>query len=115
MFQGRYHFQHRYRLQEEYLSYNCPSPLVFNTSLGTFNVNEWKIMFDPSIKEIYRYRKTLMDTRSHSFKLYKKRSRLLIRANTFSNRVIGNWNSLTEDIVYAPYLNAFKSRLYQFW
>ena len=50
-------------------------------------------------------------TCGHSLKLFKKRSRLKIRANTFSNRAVDNWNSLTEDIVNAPSLNAFKSRL----
>ena len=32
-------------------------------------------------------------------KLLKKKSCLLVRANSFSNRVEDNWNSLTEDIV----------------
>ena len=37
-------------------------------------------------------------TRGHSLKLFKKkRSRLLVRANSFSNRVVDSWNSLTED------------------
>ena len=54
-------------------------------------------------------------TRGHSLKLFKKRSRLKIRANTFSNRVVDNWNSLTEDIINAPSLNAFKSQLNRFW
>ena len=38
-----------------------------------------------------------------------------VRANRFSNRVVDNWNSLTEDIVNAPSLNGFKSRLNRFW
>ena len=54
-------------------------------------------------------------TRSHSLKLYKKRSRLMVRANCFSNRIVDTLNSLTEDIVKAPSLNAFKSRLNSFW
>ena len=54
-------------------------------------------------------------TRGHSLKLYKKRTRLKVRANSFSNRVVDNWNSLTEDIVNVPSLNAFKSRLNRFW
>ena len=39
--------------------------------------------------------------RGYSLKLYKKRARLKVRANSFSNRVVDNWNSLTEDIVNA--------------
>ena len=57
----------------------------------------------------------LAATHGHSLKLYKKRSRLMVRANCFSNRVVDTWNSLTEDIVNAPSLNAFKSRLNRFW
>ncbi len=54
-------------------------------------------------------------TRGHSKKLFKRRARLNVRVNMFSNRVTDTWNSLTEDIVTAPSLNAFKSRLNKFW
>ena len=37
-------------------------------------------------------------THGHSQKIFNKRFRLNIRAITFSNRVVDNWNSLTEDI-----------------
>ena len=50
-------------------------------------------------------------TRGHSLKLFKRRSRLQIRANFFSNRVVDVWNSLPEYVVQAPSLNCFKSRL----
>ena len=48
-------------------------------------------------------------TRGHSLKLFKRRSRLKIRENSFSNRVVDTWNSLPEQIVQAPYLNCFKT------
>ncbi|MEW8547072.1 MAG: reverse transcriptase family protein [Candidatus Thiodiazotropha sp.] len=54
-------------------------------------------------------------TRGHSLKLYKYRSRLNVRANSFSNRVVEPWNSLPESIVQAPSLNCFKSRLNKWW
>ena len=50
-------------------------------------------------------------TRGHSLKLFKRRSRLQIRANYFSNRVVDTWNSLPESVVQAPSLNCFKRRL----
>ena len=53
--------------------------------------------------------------RGHSLKMLKKRSHLQVRANSLSNRVVDSWNSLTEDIIIAPSLNAFKSRLNRFW
>ena len=54
-------------------------------------------------------------TRGHSLKLFKRRSRLKIRANSFSNRVVDVWNSLSEQVVQAPSLNCFKSRLNNWW
>ena len=50
-------------------------------------------------------------TRGHSLKLFKKGSRLNVRANYFSQRVVDQWNSLPECVATAPSLNAFKSRL----
>ena len=54
-------------------------------------------------------------TRGHSFKLHKKRSRLNVRANTFSNRVVNTWNNLPDTVVNAPSVNSFKSRLNKHW
>ena len=54
-------------------------------------------------------------TGSHSFKIYKKRFRLNIRGNYFSNRVVEQWNELPEHTVMAPTLNSFKSRLNKCW
>ena len=47
----------------------------------------------------------------HSFKLYKRRSRLVVRSNCFSNRVINAWNGLPESVVSAPSVNVFTKRL----
>ena len=44
-------------------------------------------------------------TRGHSLKLFKRRSRLKIRANRFGNRVVDTCNNLPEQIVQAPSLN----------
>ena len=54
-------------------------------------------------------------TRSNGLKLFKKRSRLNVRANVFSNRVVNAWNLLPSEVVLAPSLNSFKSRLNKFW
>ena len=48
-------------------------------------------------------------SRGHSLKLFKHRSRLKIRANRFSNRVVDAWNSLPESVVQAPSLNFSKA------
>ena len=54
-------------------------------------------------------------TRGHSLKLFKRKSRLQIRANFFSNLVGEVWNSLPESVVQTPSLNCFKSRLNKYW
>ena len=56
-----------------------------------------------------------ISTRSNGLKLFKKWSRLNVRANVFSNRVVNAWNLLPCEIVLAPSLNTFKSRLNKFW
>ena len=55
------------------------------------------------------------DLRGHSLKLCKNRHRLDVRGNFFSYRTVTNWNSLTEEVVSAPSINAFKGRLDQLW
>ena len=55
-----------------------------------------------------------LETRTNSRKLKKKGHwRTLIRANTFSVRVVNDWNSLPEEVVTAPNISMFKKRLDQ--
>ena len=54
-------------------------------------------------------------TRGNSLKLFKSHSRLVVRNNFFSNRVVNVWNSLPDNIVTAPSINSFKSQLNNFW
>ena len=54
-------------------------------------------------------------TRGHQLKLQKETAQTRVRRNCFSVRVINDWNALPEDVVLAPSLNAFKSRLDAHW
>ena len=49
-------------------------------------------------------------TRGHRFKLAKFRSRLDIRKNFFSQRVVNIWNKLPEAVVEADSVNSFKNK-----
>ncbi|KAG5887003.1 hypothetical protein JTB14_003681 [Gonioctena quinquepunctata] len=49
--------------------------------------------------------------RGHSLKLLKEIFRTSIRQHFITNRVIHEWNSLTDNIVLAPSINVFKNRL----
>ena len=40
---------------------------------------------------------------------------LQIRTNFFAVRVVNTWNELPEEVVNAPSVNAFKSRLDKLW
>ena len=55
------------------------------------------------------------NTRGHSLKIEKGHHRLQVRGNFFSVRIINTWNELPEEVVTAPSVNAFKSRLDKLW
>ena len=44
-----------------------------------------------------------------------KQFRIELRKHFFSQRVIDEWNSLTEEVISSDSLNQFKSRLNKFW
>jgi hypothetical protein len=47
----------------------------------------------------------------HSEKLFKSRTRLNIRKNLFSQRVINPWNALPQDTINVKSVNEVKNRL----
>ena len=55
------------------------------------------------------------DLRGHSLKLVANRSRLNIRQNFFSQRVVRPWNCFPQNVIDAPSVNSFKNRLDKFW
>ena len=54
-------------------------------------------------------------TRGHSLRLDRGHHKSSLRGNFFSVRAISVWNDLPEQVVTAPSVNAFKSRLDSFW
>ena len=50
-------------------------------------------------------------TRGHSLKLPKGR----FKTYSFTHRVVNDWNSLPEEVISAPSINAFKNRLDSHW
>ena len=50
-------------------------------------------------------------TRGHKYKFKKKFSRLNLRKNNFSSRIINHWNSLPADVIDSQTLGIFKKRL----
>ena len=64
-------------------------------------------------EEFFKYSTT--KTRGHTKKLFKPRARLNIRKNSFSHRVIEDWNGLPDNVVCAENLDDFKAGLAKFW
>ena len=54
-------------------------------------------------------------TRGHNKKLFKPRPRLDIRKNTFSSRIINDWNSLPQSLIDSESLETFKAGLDELW
>ena len=58
---------------------------------------------------------TFHQTRGHSLKLTKNRSRLDIRKYYFTNRVVDDWNNLPETVINAKNVKIFENRLDKLW
>jgi len=54
-----------------------------------------------------------LNTRGHSCKLIKQHCTMDATKCYFTNRIVSIWNSLSEDVVCAPSVSAFKHRLSQ--
>ena len=54
-------------------------------------------------------------TRGHPLKIYKKEIQTKPKRNYFSNRIINTWNEKPTNVVIAPTLISFKTRLNRCW
>ena len=48
--------------------------------------------------------------RGHEDKLHKPMAKTTLRLNTFSNRIINEWNSLPSEVISAQDINDFKNK-----
>ena len=60
-------------------------------------------------KNFFTFHAGKYNTRGHCYKLETKRSRLDLCWNFFSQRVVTPWNKLSESVVTAESVNAFKN------
>ena len=72
----------------------------------------WKIMHgkSPLLTHLFMLQDTV--TRGHNFKIFVPRFHTDVRKRFFSVRMIETWNSLPHNVVSAPTLTCFKSRLH---
>jgi len=80
---------------------------VYNYIHGNYKVNNIEVLLPRDHRAL--------NLRGHSLKLLKLRPRKTVRKKKFSNRVVNDWNSLTEEIVTSDNVNLFKSRLDRHW
>ena len=62
-------------------------------------------IFTPSVSAI----------RGHKYRVIKNKATKLCRINTFSNRIINDWNSLPEKVVASESTNSFKNAIDEYW
>ena len=55
------------------------------------------------------------NTRGHGQRILRTKAHKATRIKSFSQRTIKSWNSLPSEVVNAPSINAFKSRLDEAW
>ena len=80
--------------------------------IETYKILTGKEQIDRSLMfKLSKYR----GTRGHQFKLYKPHSRLDIRKNFFSQRVITRWNKLPAEVVDVKTVNDFKIKIDEYY
>ena len=58
---------------------------------------------------------TYSNTRGHPFKIFKTQLQRDVRAHSFSQRIIDDWNKLPYEVVTAPTLSQFKRQFDSFY
>ena len=65
-------------------------------------------------KDIF-FKFTNRKTRVHSHKIFKEHATKQPRCNTYSNRIVSDWNRLPKRIVEAISVDEFKERMDKHW
>ena len=66
---------------------------------------------DNTLKDIFNMSKSV--TQGHMYKIKKGKATKSLSINSFSNRVIDDWNNLPATIVTAETLDSFKNKLWK--
>jgi hypothetical protein len=77
--------------------------------IETYKILTGKEKVDPS--QFFKFNDVKPNLRGHKFKLAVERSRLEIRRNFFSQRIVQHWNRLPAAVVEATTINSFKTKL----
>ena len=94
---------------------NLPS-LTYRRHRGDL-IEAYKIIthkYDPEVCDMFELREYGI-TRGHTKKIYKERSRLQIRQNSFKNRIVDIWNTLPQKVVDCKTVLSFERNLDKYW
>ena len=67
------------------------------------------------IKEDIFFKFNTAAIRGHKQKLFQQRAIKIVRRQSFSRRVINEWNGLSPEVVNAETVNEIKNNLDKFW
>ena len=80
--------------------------VIFGYKLFTGKIGmEKDDIFSPSLAAV----------RGHEYRVIRRKATKLCRINTFSNRIIDNWNALPKEIVAAESTDSFKNSIDKHW
>ena len=97
---------------ERFRRLNCLPTLRYRRHPGDM-IEVFKILhkiYDVEITEGLLQLSNNTTTRGHSLKLSSQPSRIEIRRNSFSVRVVTPWNSLLQEVVMSPSVKSFEAR-----
>jgi len=114
MVHGLRHLSYEQRLQHlELITLGLRERRIRGDLIETFKIMTGKERVDRS--QFFQFSTCEYQLRGHTMKLSKQRTSLDARKYSFSQRVVQEWNKLSQDVVEATSVNQFKNRLDKFW
>ena len=94
------------------------SSLTDPVNISTLNLDK-KNRWDTGLFTVYTfdfdYKMSPNETRGNPYKIVKQSAKKTVRLNSFTHRVINNWNNLASEIVCAESVTIFKTRENKSW
>ena len=66
------------------------------------------------IEEQLFFRRHISNNRGHSMKVYKDNVNSDVLKDSFANRILEQWNRLTEKVISAKCINLFKNKVHKY-
>ena len=102
--------------EERLIALDLPS-MIYRRKRGDM-ITMYKIINEHvrvNFNEIFTSASTSHNLRGHHYKIHKVLATKRPRIDTFSHRIVNDWNNLPEHVVNAPSINIFKNELDTFW